>query len=154
MAALAKRVDCCCCNGGDREKWVLSAYPLNAGNWVWWARDGLTMTPGVLFMLTATAAELFGLFGVKLVTGDSGSEGPVVEGEDEDEAEAEIFAVGGMSIVRVSLPKMSRNRLVGAGNAVDECFGGVRAAAAAIAAVTGPNADGCRITEGCCCCCG
>lgn len=107
-------------------------------------------------MLTATAAELFGLFGVKLVTGDSGSEeelpADVVEGDDE--AEVEIFAVGGMSIVRVSLPKMSRNRLVGAGNAVVECFGGVRAeAAAAIAAVTGPRVDGCRITEGCCCCC-
>lgn len=106
-------------------------------------------------MLTATATELLGLFGVKLVTGDSGSEeepAEVVEGDDE--AEAEIFAVGGMSIVRVSLPKMSRNRLVGAGNAVGECFGGVRAeAAAAIAAVTGPRADGCRITEGCGCCC-
>lgn len=106
-------------------------------------------------MLMATAAvvaaELFGLFGVKLVTGDSGSEEPaVVEGEDDD-GEAEIFAVGGMSIVRVSLPKISRNRLVGAGNAVGECLGGVRAAA--IAAVTGPSADGCSITDGCCCCC-
>lgn len=110
-------------------------------------------------MLTATtAAELFGLFGVKLVTGESGSE-EGAEGEvevepveDVDDA-AEIFAVGGMSIVRVSLPKMSRNRLVGAGNACGECLGGVRAeAAAAIAAVTGPRAEGCSITEGCCGC--
>lgn len=109
-------------------------------------------------MLTATTAAelLFGLFGVKLVTGESGSEEgaedevevePVVEGDDDDDA-AEIFAVGGMSIVRVSLPKMSRNRLVGAGNACGECLGGVRAAAA-MAAVTGPSAEGCSITEGC-----
>lgn len=101
------------------------------------------MTPGVLLILTATA-ELFRLFGVKLVTGDSGNELLGVAGDDE----AEIFAVGGMSIVRVSFPKINRNRLVGAGNAVGECFGGVRAAAAVIAAVTGPRAEGCRITEG------
>lgn len=83
------------------------------------------MTPGVLLMLTATTAG--GLFGVKLAgvattpTGESG-------GDDET---AEIFVAvavccGGMSIVRVSFPKMSRKRFVGAGNADGECcFGGV-----------------------------
>lgn len=116
-------------------------YPLK----VWWAREGLTMTPGVLLMLTATIGAAVplgggGLFGVKLI-GDGG--------DDVDEA-AEIFAVaavccccGGMSIVRVSLPKMSRKRLVGAGNADGECcLGGVWFAAAAMAAVTGPSAEG------------
>lgn len=116
-------------------------YPLK----VWWAREGLTMTPGVLLMLTATIGAAVtlggeGLFGVKLI-GDGG--------DDDDEA-AEIFAVaavccccGGMSIVRVSLPKMSRKRLVGAGNADGECcLGGVWFAAAAMAAVTGPSAEG------------
>lgn len=119
-------------------------YPLK----VWWAREGLTMTPGVLLMLTATAGADVplgggGLFGVKLI-GGGGDDG------DDDEA-AEIFAVaavccccGGMSIVRVSLPKMSRKRLVGAGNADGECcLGGVWFAAAAVmAAVTGPSAEG------------
>lgn len=111
---------------------------------VWWARDGLTMTPGVLFMLTATTAG-GGLFGVKLIGGGDEAGG---DDDDDDIEAAEIFAVavcccGGMSIVRVSLPKMSRKRLVGAGNADGECcLGGVWFAAAAIAAVTGPSADG------------
>lgn len=61
------------------------------------------------------------LFGVKLTTGDNGSEELGVEGDDE----ADIFAVGGMSIVRVSLPKISRSRLVGAGNAIGDRLGGV-----------------------------
>lgn len=67
----------------------------------------------------------------------------------EADDEADIFAVGGMSIVRVSLPKISRSRLVGAGNAIGDRLGGVwlAAAAAVTAAVTGPNADGCRMTE-------
>lgn len=107
------------------------------------------MTPGVLLMLTATIGAAVplggeGLFGVKLIGGG---------GDDDDEA-AEIFAVaavcccGGMSIVRVSLPKMSRKRLVGAGNADGECcLGGVwlaaaAMAAAAMAAVTGASAEG------------
>lgn len=102
------------------------------------------MTPGVLLMLTATIGAVVpldggGLFGVKLIGGG---------GDDDDEA-AEIFAAvcccccGGMSIVRVSLPKMSRKRLVGAGNADGECcLGGVWFAAAAMAAVTGPSAEG------------
>lgn len=72
-----------------------------------------------------------------------------MEGDDE----ADIFAVGGMSIVRVSLPKISRSRLVGAGNAIGDRLGGVwlaaAAAAAVTAAVTGPSADGCRMTEWC-----
>lgn len=135
-------------------KWVprVWVYPLK----VWWAREGLTMTPGVLLMLTATTAAAAaavplgrgGLFGVKLIGGGGGDDDAVAEA-------AEIFAVavcccGGMSIVRVSLPKMSRKRLVGAGNADGECcLGGVWfAAAAAMAAVTGPSAEGCRITEG------
>lgn len=107
------------------------------------------MTPGVLFMLTATTAG-GGLFGVKLIDGEGGG-GDEAGGDDDDDdgiEAAEIFAVavcccGGMSIVRVSLPKMSRKRLVGAGNADGECcLGGVWFAAAAIAAVTGPSADG------------
>lgn len=121
-----------------------AAYPLK----VWWARDGLTMTPGVLFMLTATTAG-GGLFGVKLIDGGGGGDEAGGDDDDDDDIEAaEIFAVavcccGGMSIVRVSLPKMSRKRLVGAGNADGECcLGGVWFAAAAIAAVTGPSADG------------
>lgn len=78
-----------------------------------------------------------------------------MEGDDE----ADIFAVGGMSIVRVSLPKISRSRLVGAGNAIGDRLGGVTwlaeaaaaaaAAAAVTAAVTGPRADGCSITDWC-----
>lgn len=91
-------------------------------------REGLTITPGVLFimllLLELFNVELVGgeliLFGVKLTTGDSGSEFGVVEGD-----EPEIFAVGGMSIVRVSLPKMRRSRLVCAGNAIGERLGGV-----------------------------
>lgn len=122
-----------------------AAYPLK----VWWAREGLTMTPGVLFMLTATTAG-GGLFGVKLIGGGGGGDdaGGDDDDDDDDIEAAEIFAVavcccGGMSIVRVSLPKMSRKRLVGAGNADGECcLGGVWFAAAAIAAVTGPSADG------------
>lgn len=103
------------------------------------------MTPGVLLMLTATIGAAVplgggGLFGVKLIGGG---------GDDDDDEAAEIFAVaavcccGGMSIVRVSLPKMSRKRLVGAGNADGECcLGGVWLAAAAMAAVTGASAEG------------
>lgn len=130
LRALANSWDgwVCCSDCGDLEK-VLTEYPLNAGNWVpREVRVGLTITPGVLLMMMPELAELAALlgvepwlFGVKLTTGDNGSEELGVEGDDE----ADIFAIGGMSIVRVSLPKISRSRLVGAGNAIGDRLGGV-----------------------------